>query len=440
MSVNHKGNTEPSISQEEHEAALMPPTKRVLNYGYDGAQKNIFFIDNQGISRSIVSIAHPISTTLGGNMTLNPSPNYIGLTTTTIASSPTLFAVVNTAAAGQSSVVLDTGSNWIGLVTSAIGSAPTLYAVVNTGSSSSNVTLNPSPNYIGLVTVANTVPVTGTFWQSTQPVSVIGNTTLNPSPNYIGLVTVANTVPVTGTFWQTTQPISFTGNLTLNPSSNYIGLATVIQANQPALVAGTAYVGLASVNIGGTLPPLSAGSNFIGLATIHHGGGNVSLNASNAWIGLATTVNATSTAWIGLATTVNATSTAWIGLATTVNAASSAYIGLVTVVPTYLSTYTSFATIISAAGVATIVVPPANQRWILKDLIVSSLGRNEVAVWAAGSGSTVAMIPYISLSTTGGYVAPFGDSGLAAQSENKSLNFVLSGAATVSFMANLRFR
>ena len=137
MAEKHTGNTMPSIAQEEHEARINPPTKRVLNYGYDGTEKNVFFVDTNGIQKSIVTIAHSISASLGGNITLNPSPNqigsvtishpisatfggnvtlnpssnFIGLATAVIGSAPTLYAVVNTSAAGQSSVVLDTGAN-----------------------------------------------------------------------------------------------------------------------------------------------------------------------------------------------------------------------------------------------------------------------------------------------------------------------------------------
>lgn len=44
------------------------------------------------------------------------------------------------------------------------------------------------------------MPVTGAFWQATQPVSI------------------ASAVPVTGTFWQTTQPVS--GAVTANAGTN----------------------------------------------------------------------------------------------------------------------------------------------------------------------------------------------------------------------------
>jgi hypothetical protein len=74
------------------------------------------------------------------------------------------------------------------------------------------------------VNVTNTVPVTGTFWQATQPVSgtVTSNQggapwTVKPDGTVWTLtstsanVNVSNTsIPVTGTFWQATQPVSGT--------------------------------------------------------------------------------------------------------------------------------------------------------------------------------------------------------------------------------------
>ena len=59
-----------------------------------------------------------------------------------------------------------------------------------------------------------TLPVSGTFWQTTQPVSQSGTWTVQPgnTPNSTAwLVTgTGGTFPVTGTFWQTTQPVSWT--------------------------------------------------------------------------------------------------------------------------------------------------------------------------------------------------------------------------------------
>jgi hypothetical protein len=55
------------------------------------------------------------------------------------------------------------------------------------------------------VNVNGTVPVSGTFWQTTQPVSGTFWQTTQP----VSIATMPNT-PVTGTFWQATQPVSGT--------------------------------------------------------------------------------------------------------------------------------------------------------------------------------------------------------------------------------------
>jgi hypothetical protein len=56
-------------------------------------------------------------------------------------------------------------------------------------------------------------PVTGTFWQTTQPVSLASTT-------------ITGTVAVTGTFWQTTQPVSLT-------STTITGTVAVTQSTSP---------------------------------------------------------------------------------------------------------------------------------------------------------------------------------------------------------------
>lgn len=126
---DHTGNTQNQIANEEHEAGVMPPTKRVLPYGYDGSAKNLLFVDANGIQRSIVTIASAINTSFSGNVTLNPSSAHIG--------SVSIYGNLAASLAG-------------------------------------NVTLNPSPNFIGLVTVANAI---NTY---AQAVDDAGNSTTTP--------------------------------------------------------------------------------------------------------------------------------------------------------------------------------------------------------------------------------------------------------------------
>jgi hypothetical protein len=66
--------------------------------------------------------------------------------------------------------------------------------------------------------------VTGTFWQTTQPVSIASM----PS------------TPVTGTFFQTVQPISTTGKVKVNQSFNDYSVTPVLTSAYVQLVASTA--------------------------------------------------------------------------------------------------------------------------------------------------------------------------------------------------------
>lgn len=88
-----------------------------------------------------------------------------------------------------------------------LGTDGTNYQVLSTDSSG---------NLQVEVLTAPTTAVTGTFWQTTQPVSIASM----PS------------TPVTGTFWQTTQPIS--GTVTANAGTNLNTSALATSANQLA--------------------------------------------------------------------------------------------------------------------------------------------------------------------------------------------------------------
>lgn len=73
---------------------------------------------------------------------------------------------------------------------------------------------------------ASPVPVSGTFWQATQPVSLSGTVTTDVSDRsarLLGHVTVDNaSIAVTGTFWQATQPISGTVSVSNFPATQPI--------------------------------------------------------------------------------------------------------------------------------------------------------------------------------------------------------------------------
>jgi hypothetical protein len=90
---------------------------------------------------------------------------------------------------------------------------------------------------------APTTPVTGTFWQATQPVTG----TFYQATQPVSLAT-APTTPVTGTFWQATQPVSIASM----PSTPVTG--TFWQTTQP--VSGTFYQATQPVSVAAA--PLNA--------------------------------------------------------------------------------------------------------------------------------------------------------------------------------------
>ena len=182
-------------------------------------------------------------------------------------------------AAGQATVSL------LGTPTVMVGT-PTLFAVVNTsaaGVGNSIVTINPRVDYIGLMSVSGNVNI------SNPTLYAVVNTSAAGVGNSI--VTVAN--PDFG----------------INAGVNSIGFATVNQVNQPALVASSANIGSVSI-LGGVLNTVSAvtditnpiaikgnvtlsdSKGFIGLTSIQ---GNVNLNAGINNIGFATVAVSTPT-------------------------------------------------------------------------------------------------------------------------------------------------
>ena len=101
----------------------------------------------------------------------------------------------------------------------------------------------PTTTVTGTVGVSGTVPVTGTFWQATQPVSGSVAVSNLPVTQPVSIASMPST-PVTGSFYQATQPISGSISVSNFPASQAV-TGTFYQATQP--VSGT-------VSISGTVP------------------------------------------------------------------------------------------------------------------------------------------------------------------------------------------
>ena len=200
------------------------------------------------------------------------------------------------------------------------------------------VVLGAGSNTVGTVNVAGTVPVSGTFWQTTQPVSLASLPVLPAGTNAIGSVTVSNlpatqavsgtvnvgnfpaTQAVTGTFWQATQPVSLASLPTLPAGTNTIGALKLTDGTNTASVdasgnqkvtlttaipAGANAIGSVSVSnlpatqaVSGTvsvgnfpatqavslasLPALAAGTNTIGSVKLTDGANTATINANGS--------------------------------------------------------------------------------------------------------------------------------------------------------------
>jgi len=214
---------------------------------------NALIVDAAGNIGSIVTVANTVAlkgnititgpVSLAGNITLTDSKGFIGLTTTVVGNSPSVQgfgqffpSLQSIASGGLGPLALDN----FGRVQVKITADPNTYiglATVDIGTNNKvavagNVTLSDPKTFIGSVSVSgfqNPMPVSGTFFQTTQPISVVGNVTLSDPKTFIGAVSVSgftSPLPVTGTFFQTTQPVSVVGNVTLSDPKTFIGLVT----------------------------------------------------------------------------------------------------------------------------------------------------------------------------------------------------------------------
>ncbi len=145
-----------------------------------GILGNLTLSDPKGFIGLVTVVQSSSARTITGNITLSDAKTYVGLVTATIGNTPNVAVVGN--------VTLSDSKTYIGLVTATISNnatvfigTPTLFAVVNTGAAGGgNTTLNPSPNYIGLVTAVPTPLFVSRVTQAnasigTTPVSVLAS-------------------------------------------------------------------------------------------------------------------------------------------------------------------------------------------------------------------------------------------------------------------------
>jgi hypothetical protein len=146
---------------------------------------------------------------------------------------------------------------------------------------------------------ANTLPISGTITigsalpAGTNRIGVVtigaGTVTIGAGTAQIGSVTasISGTVPVSGTFFQATQPVSLTTLPALVAGTAQIGSVT-------ASISGTVPISISSVTVGnsvtiGSLPALAAGTAQIGSVTASISG-TVPISISSVTIGNSVTI------------------------------------------------------------------------------------------------------------------------------------------------------
>lgn len=154
-----------------------------------------FYPATQPVSGTFFQATQPISIADGSDITLGAKAD--AKSTATDGTAVTIMQVIKQISASVQAPPSQAVTNAGTFVTQATLAAETT-KVIGTVNIAANQTvgLSAGSNAIGhvIVDTAPTTAVTGTFWQSTQPVSLAS----------------APTTPVTGTFWQSTQPISAT--------------------------------------------------------------------------------------------------------------------------------------------------------------------------------------------------------------------------------------
>lgn len=213
------------------------------------------------------------------------------------------YLYVNVAAGGGG------GSNAAASATGSAVPASASYTSWNSGGNNTGVSLTTAlPVQPG---TGATFPVSGTFWQATQPVSLgtikaASTAAVAADTALVVAISPNNTVAVSGTFWQATQPVSLATAPALVASSATIGgvklidtagtnVGTIKAASTAAVAADTALVVAVSPNNTvatslASLPALVAGSALIGKVGIDQTTVGTTNAVSLAQIGATTVV------------------------------------------------------------------------------------------------------------------------------------------------------
>lgn len=454
---NHTGDG--AINTEEHLGDGGQNRKAVGLFARDSYGTGVFELSALSTASGAVLSTTPASVSAQltlGNVTLNPSPNHIG--------SVSIFGEVT---ANTGMTTLFPGPNQIGSVT--ISNTPNvqlahLLSLASGQEIRSLATILNFPPLLSLASGQEIKSLSTILNWPTDLTSLASGTEVKALATILNwptnLVSLASGTEVRSLATILNWPTSLTS---LASGTEVRSLATLL--NQPPLVASSAYIGLASVNIGGTLPALTAGSAYIGLASVNVGNvinsiatiaprtdyiglvsvsGNVAVSslpalvASSAFIGIVTVANMPD---VDPTNTFVDTKKGVLAFGTTrLSGASSLGKPLLIddsggLVVYERSLSTSIATVISGAASATIFVPPSGKRWYMHSLFMNTQGATEGTIKSGAKP----VFPFVGLTTISGLTHTIPNPGFPAAAVDEAFVVTLNSAATVSIAATFHF-
>jgi hypothetical protein len=269
-----------SLFSKSTGAVSMPTQAVLIGFGNDSNQ-NFVGVNDESPLPVQVKQALPAGTNRigvvtigGGTVTIGAGTAQIGSVTASLAYSQTATTIASTTVTAIP-VVFPTGGAYGGSLQGYNGTNTYIYSGIQAIGGTS-------------LASATSLPVS----LSTLPALVAGTA-------QIGSVTasISGTVPVSGTFWQATQPVSLTST-------------TVTVSSLPALVAGTAQIGSVTASISGTVP-ISISSvtvgNSVTIGSLPAISGTVTANTFAVQGTAVTTSNFTSTTASTVLASYNAT-------------------------------------------------------------------------------------------------------------------------------------
>lgn len=177
-----------------------PDEDWTLTVSYEQPSIQQVTLQNSVTIGSLPAISGTVTASVTNSVTVGSLP--VQLSTTTIGGTARLNVTLSSA--------------------TTVGATAPSYANLHGGSDGTNlraILTDTSGRTVvtGSVGISGTVPVSGTFYQATQPVSLATLPSLAAGTAQIGSVTasISGTVPVSGTFWQATQPVSGTVTATV---------------------------------------------------------------------------------------------------------------------------------------------------------------------------------------------------------------------------------